>query len=54
MLEDVSWMFCNCSSDENKTGDESNDEDLSNRPRFIVWKKEIKDGKFVQRNVLVS
>lgn len=54
MLEDISWMFCKCSSNENKTGYESCDRDLSNRPGFVVWKKEIKDGKVVQRNVLVS
>ena len=47
MLEDISWLFCKCSFDENITGDESSDEDLSNQPRFVVWKKEIKDEKIV-------
>ncbi|KAI5397999.1 hypothetical protein KIW84_063707 [Lathyrus oleraceus] len=48
----ISISYGSDSFDENKIGDDSSDEDLSNRPRFVVWKKEIKDGKVVQRNVL--
>ncbi|KAI5444267.1 hypothetical protein KIW84_012769 [Lathyrus oleraceus] len=50
----ISISSASDSSDENKTGDKSSDEDLSNRPRFVVWKKENKDGKVVQRNVLIG
>ncbi|KAI5424501.1 hypothetical protein KIW84_030618 [Lathyrus oleraceus] len=38
--------------DENITGDESSDEDLSNQPRFVVWKKEIKDEKKIPQSVI--